>query len=119
MQRLDVSGAVRPLYGTLGVKGLISPHTYFGRLPSGNKPLCRNKFSKLKNFECDGNQQNYFLRLLSLAKFTAKFQTVNFVAPTVLNCTSYLLALSYLEPLSALFNPYVAMSLLKTKSNLL
>jgi len=25
MQRLEVSGAVRPLYGTLGVKGLITP----------------------------------------------------------------------------------------------
>ena len=27
MQRLEVSGAVRPLYGSLGVKGLISYHT--------------------------------------------------------------------------------------------
>jgi len=27
MQRLDFSGAVRPIYGSLGVKRLISPHT--------------------------------------------------------------------------------------------
>ena len=27
MQRLEVSGAVRPLYGSLGVKGLLKPQT--------------------------------------------------------------------------------------------
>jgi len=28
MQRLEVCGAVRPLYGSLGVKGLILAHLY-------------------------------------------------------------------------------------------
>ena len=28
MQRLEVSGAVRPLYGSLGVKGLMPSHLY-------------------------------------------------------------------------------------------
>ena len=29
MQRLEVSGAVRPIYGSLGVKRLIKPSVYF------------------------------------------------------------------------------------------
>ena len=29
MQRLEVSGAVRPLYGSLGVKGLIEQYSKF------------------------------------------------------------------------------------------
>jgi hypothetical protein len=36
MQRLEVSGAVRPLYGSLGVKGLIRP--------------CRNSFIQIRFF---------------------------------------------------------------------
>ena len=32
MQRLEVSGAVRPLYGSLGVKGLIVTHMKLARV---------------------------------------------------------------------------------------
>jgi len=45
MQRLEVSGAVRPLYGSLGVKGLTSVLDWGKRdasrppvLPPGKKP---------------------------------------------------------------------------------
>jgi len=39
MQRLEVSGAVRPLYGSLGVKGLANKMHYFVLTYFNNKPL--------------------------------------------------------------------------------
>jgi len=50
MQRLEVSGAVRPLYGSLGVRGLITSHTVRGllelwitaQLLQGNAPCCES-----------------------------------------------------------------------------
>ena len=46
MQRLEVIGAVRPLYGSLGVKGLMRPKIYviYDRLqisPSSDKLVAR------------------------------------------------------------------------------
>jgi len=43
MQRLEVSGAVRPLYGSLGVKGLM------------NMELCRLIFEKQSNIKFEEN----------------------------------------------------------------
>jgi len=40
MQRLEVSGAVRPLYGSLGIKGLITPNIKLHTLESIYDIMC-------------------------------------------------------------------------------
>ena len=48
MQRLEVSGAVRPIYGSLGVKRLKIFHTYFNYLIT--QFANQNFRGKLSNF---------------------------------------------------------------------
>jgi len=64
MQRLEVSGAVRPIYGSLGVKRLINNHTYLLTYllnPWCNLDLIDNTIANTRVHTCTGCI-SYFLK---------------------------------------------------------
>ena len=58
MQRLELSGAVRPLLSSLGVKGLMSPHLTFPRV----RHIAFTDSTKIRAKYCEGFKWNNVLR---------------------------------------------------------